>query len=126
MIFLIITDQGIHTQPVEATNLADAATKIKQLYGFGTGQIHVALLLPTVTGTLTQNQDPSLATIQMTGDSQTQQQIRNAAGNALTANATYLAIGSPTNAQVVAQTRALTQQVDGLIRLAIGDFTATT
>lgn len=126
MIFAVLTDQGILTQPIEAATLTDAATQIKQLYGQGNSQVRIALVLPTVTGRLIQNADPALATIQMSGDSQTQQQVRNAAGNALAGNVAYLAIVAPTNAQVVAQTRALTQQVDALIRLAVGDFTATT
>lgn len=48
------------------------------------------------------------------------------ARNALANNATYLGIGAPTNAQVVAQVQALTRQVNGLIRFAVNDLTATT
>lgn len=48
-----------------------------------------------------------------------------AARNALQANRDFLAIGSPTNAQVLAQVRALTRQCNGLIRLALGDLTGT-
>ncbi len=39
---------------------------------------------------------------------------------ALVANAAFLAIASPTQAQAIAQTKALTRQVDALIRLANG------
>lgn len=39
------------------------------------------------------------------------------AKTALTNNATFLAIASPTNAQAVAQVQALTRQVNALIRL---------
>jgi hypothetical protein len=51
--------------------------------------------------------------------------VQQGAQNALAANRTYLAIGSPTNAQVVAQLRSVTQQMQGLIRLALGQFDGT-
>jgi hypothetical protein len=41
------------------------------------------------------------------------------AQNALTSNATYLAIPTPTNAQNLAQIRSLTRQVNALIRLTV-------
>lgn len=47
--------------------------------------------------------------------------IRQAQG-ALTTNTTYLAIGSPSNAQVVAQVRALTQQNNRIIRLLLSQI----
>lgn len=46
--------------------------------------------------------------------------IRQRASAAIDTNATYLAIGSPTNAQNLAQIRALTRECTGLIRLALG------
>lgn len=49
-----------------------------------------------------------------------EQQIRDKAAQALTANATYLALGTPTNAQNLAQIRALTRECNGLIRLVLG------
>jgi hypothetical protein len=49
--------------------------------------------------------------------------IRKSAAQALAANRTYLALTSPTNAQTLAQVRALTRQVNALIRLALDDFT---
>lgn len=52
--------------------------------------------------------------------------IKTQAAAALTANATYLALASPTTAQNAAQVKALTRQVNGLIRLATRRLEATT
>lgn len=41
---------------------------------------------------------------------------------ALTNNQTYLALSSPTTAQNTAQIKALTRQMDGVIRLLLGLF----
>lgn len=43
---------------------------------------------------------------------------------ALATNQTFIAIASPTTAQVTAQAKALSRQVDALIRIAIGDLTS--
>lgn len=51
--------------------------------------------------------------------------IRNQANAALDNNRTYLAIATPTNAQVVAQVRSLTQQMNGVIRLILGKLDGT-
>ena len=45
--------------------------------------------------------------------------IRDKATTALGTNATFLGLTSPTNAQNAAQIKALTRQVNGLIRLTI-------
>jgi hypothetical protein len=45
--------------------------------------------------------------------------IRSQADAALTANRTFLAIATPTNVQLSAQVRALTQQMNGVIRVAV-------
>lgn len=47
------------------------------------------------------------------------------AQNALTANATYLAINSPTTAQNTAQIKALTRQMNALIRLTVKALDST-
>jgi hypothetical protein len=49
-------------------------------------------------------------------DKQDRDNFAAAVQNALSGNAAYLAIGSPSNAQVAAQVRALTQQQNGIIR----------
>jgi hypothetical protein len=51
--------------------------------------------------------------------------IRSQATTALDNNRTYLAVGAPTNIQVVAQLRAVTQQMNGVIRLVLGKLDGT-
>lgn len=51
--------------------------------------------------------------------------MESQAASALTNNRTYLALSSPTNAQVAAQVRALTQQNTQLIRLVTNQLDAT-
>jgi hypothetical protein len=55
--------------------------------------------------------------------------LRDRATQALTVNATFLALGSPGAAQIGAQVTRLTRQINALIRLAVsatGDITDTT
>ena len=51
--------------------------------------------------------------------------IRTQATTALTNNRTFIAVTAPTNAQVVAQVRALTLQSNALIRLALNALDGT-
>lgn len=48
------------------------------------------------------------------------------ANAALTANATFLAIVSPTNAQLAAQAKLLTRECNGLIRFLLAAFSDIT
>lgn len=51
--------------------------------------------------------------------------IEDQAATALGTNATFLAIASPTNAQIAAQVKALTRQNNGIIRLILNKLDGT-
>lgn len=51
--------------------------------------------------------------------------IRQQAQQALAGNRTYATLASPTNAQTVAQVKALSRQQNGLIRLLLGALDGT-
>ena len=51
--------------------------------------------------------------------------ILTAARTALATNRTFVALASPSTAQVVAQVKALTRQINALARLEIGQFDGT-
>ena len=62
---------------------------------------------------------------QMPPEESNRRTILSQAAQAMSDNRTYLAIGSPTNAQNLAQIRALTRQINGLIRLQLQDLGGT-
>lgn len=51
--------------------------------------------------------------------------LRQQASQALAANRAFLAIATPTNAQTLAQVKALTRQNTGIIRLALNQLDGT-
>jgi hypothetical protein len=51
--------------------------------------------------------------------------LRTQARQAMDANRTFLALASPTNAQTLAQVKALTRQVQALIRFTLDDLSGT-
>lgn len=51
--------------------------------------------------------------------------LRDRAATALDTNRSFLTLGNPSNAQTLAQVRALTRQNNGLIRLVIGRLDGT-
>lgn len=57
--------------------------------------------------------------------SRNDQHLRAAAAAALDGNRAFLALASPTNAQTLAQVKALTRQMNALARLVLGDLEGT-
>lgn len=51
--------------------------------------------------------------------------LRDRAAQALAANATFLGLGAPSNAQVLAQVQRLTRECSGIIRLLLGQLDTT-
>lgn len=58
-------------------------------------------------------------------DADRAQQLEARIDTALAANSTYLALATPTAAQTTAQTKALTRQVQALLRLRLGRLDGT-
>lgn len=75
---------------------------------------------------LTSDETAQLAA-QDTADAQANNSVtlRQQAAAALAGNRTYVALASPTNAQTTAQVKALSRQVNGVIRLLLGQFDGT-
>lgn len=79
------------------------------------------------TRALTTAETAQLAALDIDNTQSTNQAaLQSKAQAALTANATYLAIGSPSNAQVSAQVTALTKEATAVIRLLLGQLDSTT
>lgn len=78
--------------------------------------------VPTVTWTARAKTAPELANDTANTNRAT---IQQQAAAALDANRTFLAIASPTNAQTLAQVKALTRQNQGIIRLLLNQLDGT-
>jgi hypothetical protein len=64
------------------------------------------------------------AAIPASSDTVRAQQLRDRLAQAIASNSTYLAIASPSNAQNTAQLKALTRQVQAILRLQQGSLGA--
>jgi hypothetical protein len=64
-------------------------------------------------------------TVEIPPEEDNRRTIEASAAQALAANRTFLAIASPTNAQNAAQVKALTRQMNALIRLTLGHLDGT-
>lgn len=74
----------------------------------------------------TRNATPTeLARFQAWEEDGREQQIRTNADAAIDGNRTFLALASPTNAQNAAQVKALTRQVNGVLRMMLRRLDAT-
>lgn len=75
----------------------------------------------TVTTTATANGQVATYTAKPGTTADNADQLLSKAAAALAANKTFLAISSPTNAQSISQVKALTRQVNAIIRLLVVD-----
>lgn len=98
----------------------------------GTGCEHVDIIDDTTgdkLGTITRREYGEivgLPTDSWTAEHATNRQtIEDQAEAALDTNATFLDLTSPTNAQILAQVKALTRQNQGIIRLVLGRLETT-
>lgn len=66
--------------------------------------------------------DEATATPRLSDAQVTLLDIRAKARQAIIDNKTFLSIGSPTNAQSLAQVKALTRQMNAVIKLVVGDL----
>lgn len=111
--------------PPEFANIAQAPCAI--VAGAGTATV---LREPTTAQAVASAAAPILAAEAAANNVAAQQAanaetMRVSAVNALAANVNFLAIASPSTAQVTAQVKALTRQVDALIRLVGGQLDST-
>lgn len=86
--------------------------------------------MPTRTMTLTTSDGQGNETTQtlsydITAEQANDETIRQQAQNALANNRTYAGLASPTAAQTAAQVKALTRQMNGVIRLLLNQLDGT-
>jgi hypothetical protein len=79
----------------------------------------------TVTTFNQQGQQTAQNTVTVSDEQVNADTLQTRARTALAANATFLALASPTNAQVTAQVQRLTRECTALIRLIVNELSTT-
>lgn len=101
---------------VESIDISDITTEPYQVLRDEWGDPHLVFEV-----TLTQQQIDAIIN-RLNSSNTNEEQLRDQAESAITQINDYLALTSPTNAQVAAQVRLLSQAVRGLIKLELRDL----
>lgn len=117
---MIVTGDLPRGKSIDATAFADLTpTPVESIKWGPTGDL-------VVTFAADLDADTTLAVRRRIGSRNTAEEtLQGAAEQALTRNRTYLAITAPTAAQSQTQVKALTRQVQGLIRITLGRLEGT-
>lgn len=107
--YLLISESGVDGRIVQAATSAHLVAELEQHIGDGkAGAIQIATIADITSGSAAQSAKTSEAN---------RAAVLAKAQAALTANATFLALASPTNAQTLAQVQRLSRQMDGVLRV---------
>ena len=128
-VYISSTDALTRARSLGVGFLLDTSAKDPYVLIQGGAQ-DVILPEPTTKSAVNAALAPILAAEQATQDAEATRNanadtLRARAQAALTANATFLALGSPTNAQTLAQVQLLTKECNGIIRLLLGVLDST-
>lgn len=114
--YLILTDHGITTVPVQA----DTPEELAAFLAGQEGTVSAIELVNTAEVAGDGTIPPSFIDRQAN-----RAELIAKSEQALSINKTFLALAAPTNAQALAQIQMLTRECDGLIRLLIGKLDLT-